>query len=493
MQISKRNPVPRNISKTFFWEVADGCTSHGVSPPQLRVNTSQAWHIFVEKNPLECTCCMYEYQTLSSFFYTVKIPPLHSLHKAGDTERNTASSLTVAVHRDMTECWSWTHATQTERLPCTCMFRNSRILAIINEFIFDLCLTDGAMTRQLHQNLKYRGWFEEFPLRKYCIHKSRSNRWTCVRMCGQTHRCCTFIIYCQDWLMEFYASDVFFPVSPLQVSIPWSSWLSSSQFLACRPSWAPVRKAAWWQAKQEVAEDHLRPPRKAGEVAARNLAAVGEVEVRHREEEVVEVAAECQHGRVEEEGEGEGGGSRQVEAGEEAAAEEGVPLHPLVRVVEVVLRAQLDPPQSANTGEELLLADTSASTRPISLLGKSQTAEFGRLAKSSDSRISSTYFISTVPSCKQLTRCYQFEMLSIWNDLVQLLNQQYAHSELVELVFVSLEFIIVLQGSLHDACIRIKTSGIIICNEKPLQFRLLHYSNIYLVILLAMFDRKTHS
>lgn len=161
--------------------------------------------------------------------------------------------------------------------------------------------------------------------------------------------------------MEFVLSDVFFQLCQLQVSIPWSSWLSSSQFLSCRPSWAPVHKAAWWQAEQEVAEAHLGPPRKAGEVVARNPAAVGEAEVLHREEEVVEVAAECQHDQREEvEGEGEGEDSHQVEVGEEVAAEEVVLLHPLVRGVEVVLRAQVDPPQSVNTGEQLLWADTSA-------------------------------------------------------------------------------------------------------------------------------------
>lgn len=112
-----------------------------------------------------------------------------------------------------------------------------------------------------------------------------------------------------------------------------------------------------------MAEAHLGPPRKAGEVVARNPAVVGEAEVLHREEEAVEVAAECQHDQREEvEAVEEGEDSHQVGVGEEVAAEEVVLLHPLVRVVEVVLRAQVDPLQSANTGEELLLADTSAWT-----------------------------------------------------------------------------------------------------------------------------------
>lgn len=33
MQISKRNPMPANISKTFFLEVGDGCTK--LKPHQL--------------------------------------------------------------------------------------------------------------------------------------------------------------------------------------------------------------------------------------------------------------------------------------------------------------------------------------------------------------------------------------------------------------------------------------------------------------------------
>lgn len=110
-----------------------------------------------------------------------------------------------------------------------------------------------------------------------------------------------------------------------------------------------------------MAEARLSPPRKAGEAVARNLVVAGEAEVLRREEEVVEVAAGCQHGQREEvEEEGEGEDSHRVEVGEEVAAEEVGLLHPLVRVVEVVLRAQVDPPQSANTGGELLLADTSA-------------------------------------------------------------------------------------------------------------------------------------
>lgn len=35
MQISKRNPMPANIPKTFFLEVGDGCTKLKASSTQL--------------------------------------------------------------------------------------------------------------------------------------------------------------------------------------------------------------------------------------------------------------------------------------------------------------------------------------------------------------------------------------------------------------------------------------------------------------------------
>lgn len=76
------------------------------------------------------------------------------------------------------------------------------------------------------------------------------------------------------------------------------------------------------------------------------------MEVLHLGEEVVEVVVECQRDQGEEEEEEEGEDSHQVEVGEEVVEGEAALLHPLVRVVEVVLRAQLDPLQSANTGQK---------------------------------------------------------------------------------------------------------------------------------------------
>lgn len=95
---------------------------------------------------------------------------------------------------------------------------------------------------------------------------------------------------------------------------------------------------------QEVAEAHLGPRRKVEEVGAHNQGVVGEVEVPHLGEVVGAVG--CKRGQGAEEGGEEGEDSHQVEVGEEAAEEEGELLHRLVRVVEVVLRARLDPLQS---------------------------------------------------------------------------------------------------------------------------------------------------
>lgn len=90
-------------------------------------------------------------------------------------------------------------------------------------------------------------------------------------------------------------------------------------------------------------EAHLDPQRKVEEVEVHNQGVVGEVEALHLEEEVVVV---CQHGQAEE-GVGEEEDSHQVEVG--VAGEEEEAVHPLVQVVEVVLRVQLDLLQSENT------------------------------------------------------------------------------------------------------------------------------------------------
>ena len=96
---------------------------------------------------------------------------------------------------------------------------------------------------------------------------------------------------------------------------------------------------------QEVVEAHLGPPKKAEEVGAHNQGVAGEVGVLHLEEVVVEVVVESQHGQGEAEEVEED--SRLVEVGEEEVEEEVGLLHPLVRVVEVVLRVPSDLLQSA--------------------------------------------------------------------------------------------------------------------------------------------------
>lgn len=88
-------------------------------------------------------------------------------------------------------------------------------------------------------------------------------------------------------------------------------------------------------------EAHLDPRRKVEEVEVHSQGVVGEVEALHLEEEV---EVECKHGQAEEEVEED---SHQEEEGVAGVEEEAV--HPLVEVVEVVLRVQLDLLQSANT------------------------------------------------------------------------------------------------------------------------------------------------
>lgn len=95
-----------------------------------------------------------------------------------------------------------------------------------------------------------------------------------------------------------------------------------------------------------MAEAHLGLRGRVEEVGAHNQGVVGEVGVLHLEEVV---GVECLRGQEEvEEGEEEED-RHQVEVAEEVVGEVVV-QHPLVRVEEVVLQAQLDPPQSGTPG-----------------------------------------------------------------------------------------------------------------------------------------------
>lgn len=98
---------------------------------------------------------------------------------------------------------------------------------------------------------------------------------------------------------------------------------------------------------REGVEDRLGPQRMVEVVGVHSQGVAGGVEVLRPVEVVVVVS---QHDQGEEEEVVEGENSHQVEVGEEVVEEVGGPLHPLEEVVEVGVRAQLDPLQSANTG-----------------------------------------------------------------------------------------------------------------------------------------------
>ncbi|KAK5924822.1 hypothetical protein CgunFtcFv8_017402 [Champsocephalus gunnari] len=99
---------------------------------------------------------------------------------------------------------------------------------------------------------------------------------------------------------------------------------------------------------REGVEGRLGPQRMVEGVGVHSQGVAGGVEVLRPVEVVVVVVS--QHDQGEEEEVVEGENSHQVEVGEEVVEEVGGPLHPLEEVVEVGVRAQLDPLQSANTG-----------------------------------------------------------------------------------------------------------------------------------------------
>lgn len=91
-------------------------------------------------------------------------------------------------------------------------------------------------------------------------------------------------------------------------------------------------------------EDRLGPQRMVEVVGVHSQGVAGGVEVLRPVEVVVVVS---QHDQGEEEEVVEGENSHQVE---EVVEEVGGPLHPLEEVVEVGVRAQLDPLQSGTPG-----------------------------------------------------------------------------------------------------------------------------------------------